>query len=230
MKKVFLMLAAVAAFTFVSCKDSKKDAATEAEGEKIEEAVEGTEEQTPEQLGEDLAKALESNDGEGLKGKIDSAKEWAQSLLDDGKAEEAKGVLEKIQSFLSENAEKVTSVVGDNKYVQGALDWVKNVDAGDLINKAGEALGVESTSEKVSEKAGDAVEKAKEIGNTIKENSAGAVEAAKEAGEAVKEKAAEVVEKNADKIEAVKEAGNEAIENAKQELNKAGEALNNLLK
>lgn len=228
MKKVFLMLAAVAAFTFVSCKDSKKTDAP-AEGEKIEEQAQEGDVQDPEQLGEDLNKALESNDGEGLKGKIDAAKEWAQNLLSEGKGEQAKGILEKVQTFLSENADKVTSVVGDNEYVKKGLDWVKGLNAGELIDKAGEALGVkdaaDATKDAAAGVAADAAGKA-----------AGAVEAAKAAGAQVKEKAEQAVEavKNtdvakaaADKANEVKEqakkAGEEAIDKAKQEVNKTAE-------
>ena len=170
MKKVFIMLAAVAAFTITSCKNESKktDEAAEKAGESIEELAAQSDVSDPTQLGDDLSKALESNDGEGIKGKIDAAKEYAQNLLKEGKGEQAKGIIEKIQSFLSENAEKVTSVVGDNSFVQGALDWVKGVDAGDLINKAGEALGVEN--------AAGAAEAAKDA---AADKAAGAVEAVK---------------------------------------------------
>ena len=237
MKKVLFMLAAVAAFTFTSCKDSKK-ADTPAEGETIEEKAAEGDVQDPEQLGTDLNKALEESNGEGLKGKIDAAKEYAQKLLNEGKGEEAKGIIEKIQNFLSENTEKVTSVIGDNQYVQGALDWVKSIDAGDLINKVGEAVGVENASGKAAE-AVDAVKNSEAVQATV-EKGKEAVEKGKEVVEAVKN--SEPAQKAAEKAQEVKDAavqkGNEAIDAAKgavkdaanDAVNKGIDAVGNLLK
>lgn len=245
MKKVFIMLAAVAAFTITSCKNESKqtDAAAEKAGESIEELAAQSDVSDPTQLGDDLSKALESNDGEGIKGKIDAAKEYAQNLLKEGKGEQAKGIIEKIQSFLSENAEKVTSVVGDNSFVQGALDWVKGVDAGDLINKAGEALGVENAAgaaEAAKDAAADKVAGAVEaVKGTAAEKAGAAVDAVKGAAEEMKDKATEMKD-------AAVEKGNEAIQNAKEAVkeqvvdkaketvndavNKGVEAVGNLLK
>ena len=223
MKKVFIMLAAVAAFTITSCKNESKktDAAAEKAGESIEELAAQGDVSDPTQLGDDLSKALESNDGEGIKGKIDAAKEYAQNLLKEGKGEQAKGIIEKIQSFLSENAEKVTSVVGDNSFVQG-------VDAGDLINKAGEALGVENAAgaaeaakDAAADKAAGAVEAVK---GAAAEKAGAAVDAVKGAAEGMKDKATEMKD-------AAVEKGNEAIQNAKdavkeQVVDKAKESVN----
>ena len=129
------MLIAVAGMILTSCggnKDEKKQEASDAQAPSIEEqAQQSSEVIDAATLSDDLQKGLEAEDSEGFKGKIESAKAYAQKLLSEGKGEEAKGILEKIQTFLSENADKVTSVVGDNKYVQSAIDWVKNVDAGE---------------------------------------------------------------------------------------------------
>ena len=213
MKKVFLMLAAVAAMTIVSCGDKKgNDANNDAAADSlVAEAQEG-DVQDPEQLGADLSKALEANDSEGLKGKIDAAKEWAKNLLAEGKGEKAKGILEKIQSFLSENTDKVTSVIGDNQYVQGALDFVKGLNADEAIQKLGGIVGVEDVANTAKDAANAVTEKAEEGVNKVKEAVAEPVEKAKE-------KADEVKQDLADK-------GNEAIEAAKNEVNKVADKAN----
>ncbi len=226
MKKVFLMLAAVAAMTFTACGDKKKaDENNAAAADSIVAEAQEGDIQDPEQLGADLTKAMEANDGEGLKGKIDAAKEWAQNLLKEGKGEQAKGILEKIQSFLSENADKVTSVIGDNQYVQGALDWVKSVDAGDLINKAGEALGVEGAAEQAGAAAAAAGEQIKETANQAKEaiQNNEAVQAAQEKVEEVKD---DVVKKGNEAVEAAKEEVGKAVDDA---VNKGLEKVGNIL-
>ena len=210
MKKLFLMLAAVAALTFVySCDSCKKSEQTDeaAADSLVKEAQEG-DIQDPEQLGADLQKALDEGNAEGLKGKIDAAKEWAQGLLTDGKAEQAKGILEKVQSFLSENAEKVTSVIGDNAYVQGALDWVKGLNADEAIQKLGGIVGVDQAV------------------NTAKDAANAAGDAVTEGVDKAKEAVAEPVEKAKEKVEEVVDKGNEAIEAAKNEVNKVADKTN----
>ena len=77
MKKVFLMLVAVAGMVLTSCEGCKKDAKDAAKegAEKIEElAQDGVEAVDAATLSDELAKGLEAGDGEGLKGKIDQAK------------------------------------------------------------------------------------------------------------------------------------------------------------
>lgn len=231
MKKSFLIIAAIAALVFNSCAcgGDKKDCNTTQEGDSIE-AQAGDDAITDvTKLGEDLSAALESADAAGLQGKIDAAKEYAKKLLDEGKGEEAKGIIEKVQAFLSENAEKVTSVVGDNAYVQGALDWVKSVNAGELIDKAGELVGAET--EAVKDAAADKVEDVKDAAaekvEEVKDAAAEKVEAVKDAAKDAKDAA---VEKGNEAIEAakekVKDAANKAVEDATNEaINKVGDLL-----
>lgn len=228
MKKVLMALAVVAAMTIVSCTDSKKDSkSAENAGENIEELAADTDLTDPTKLGEELAADLEANNGEGLKGKIEKAKEFAANLLKEGKGEQAKGIIEKIQGFLSENSDKVTSVIGDNEYVKGALDWVKNVNAGELLDKAGEALGVDNASEAagavkdaVESKATDAAGAAKETVESGKEKVSEAKDAVVEAGNAAIESAKE----------AVNEKGNEVVEKGKDAVSKGIDKVGGLLK
>ena len=226
MKKMFLMLVAVAGMVLTSCDSCNKDAnkakdAAQEGAEKIEEiANEGAEAVDAATLGDELAKGLEASDGEGLKGKIDQAKAYATQLLQDGKGEEAKGIIEKIQSFLSENADKVKSVIGDNEYVQGAIDWVKGVDAGALVDKAKDALGVESAGEAVDAAKDAAADKAAAAAEAVKAAPAKAVEAAEAVKDAAVEKGNEAIESAKEAVkeapEAVKEAAKEAVEKGKE--------------
>lgn len=219
MKKTFLMLVAVAGMVLTSCDGCKKDAkeaTTEGDQTIEQKAEEGAEAIDAATLGDELAKGLEAEDGEGLKGKIEQAKAFATNLLSEGKGEEAKGILEKIQSFLSENADKVKSVIGDNEYVQGALDWVKGIDAGELVDKAKDALGVEGATE-AADAAKDAVadkaDAAAEAVEAVKDAPAKAAEAVEAAKDAAVEKGNEAIESAK---EATKEAVNEAVEKGKE--------------
>lgn len=235
MKKMFLMLVAVAGMVMTSCDGCKKDAEKAAKdgAEKIEEiANEGAEAVDAATLDDELAKGLEANDGEGLKGKIDQAKAFASQLLSEGKGEEAKGIIEKIQNFLSENADKVKSVIGDNEYVQGALDWVKGVNAGELVDKAKDALGVddaaaagEAAKEAVADKAAASADAVKAAPEAAKEAAQGAVEAGKEAVDAAAEKGNAAIESAKEAVkaapEAAKEAAAEAVEKGKEAVKEA---------
>ncbi len=206
MKKFLFIIAAVAAVTFVACKDEKK--ADQENGEDIEALAEDSALTDANTLGEALSKALESEDGAGIQGKIEEAKAYAQQLLSEGKGEEAKGIIEKVQQFLSENADKVTSLVGNNDFVQGALDWVKGIDAAELVDKAKEAVGA--------------------AGADAAEAAAGAVTAGKDAVEAAKDatvgKAAEAVAAGKEAVESAVEQGNAAIDAAKEAVKNAPEA------
>lgn len=228
MKKMFLMLAAVAGLALTSCKDNKKPEEAVKEGaEKIEEiANEGAAEAVDAAtLGDELAKGLEASDGEGLKGKIDQAKAYATQLLSEGKGEQAKGIIEKIQNFLSENADKVKGVIGDNEYVQGALDWVKGIDAGQLVDKAKDALGVEGAGEAVDAAKDAAVDKAAAAAEAVKDAPAKAAEAAEAVKDAAVEKGNEAIESAKEAVkaapEAAKEAAAEAVEKGKEAVKEA---------
>ena len=234
MKKNLMIIAAIAALVFNSCAggDKKTEGEATEEGAEIEAMAEEGDVTDVAKLGEDLNAALESSDGTGLQGKIDAAKEYAQQLLAEGKGEQAKAVIEKVQEFLSTNAEKVTSVIGDNQYVQGALDWVKSVDAGELIDKAGDIVGAGSeeateTAAAVKEAAADKVEAVKEAAadkvEAVKEAAADKVEAVKEAKDQAIEKGNEAIEAAKENVkEKVKEAANDAVEEG---LNKVGNLL-----
>lgn len=197
MKKLMLMLAAVATLTLSSCGGSQKDASGEAAD--ANEVV------------SELTESLKSGDAQALQGSIEKAQAYIAELQASGKVEEAKTYVATLQEWLNANADQVKSVTGDNATISTVIDAIKAIptdaasDAAETLQDAAEGVeAVQQAGEELKEKG----EELKEKGEAVKEAIDAAPEAAKQAVEQTKESAKQ----------AGKDAVNGAIDNAASKL------------
>ena len=191
MKKVFLMLVAVGAMTFVSCENKPK-----ANAEEVVEEVTLTQEEADAEADSMIASLTDvienTKDVNKLQEILEAVKAKAAEYVGLN-PEIAKTFVTKVQNFLKEKGDVVKALVGDNAAVGAALASLTDVSADDIVSNFMSAVG---------DKAAEAVEGAKDA----VEGAADAVEGAKDAAaekvnetvDAAKEKAAETVDAAAD--------------------------------
>ena len=178
MKKLVLIgsLAAVLAIGSMSC--SKKD--TAAEGAGITSKIENC------------------TNTDSLKVYISQAKAYAQQLVKEGKVDQAKEYLAKIEPVVKE---KAPALAGTLATVEGALDKVGDVagdkldDAKDAVSAAADSVGSAACSAKdaVAAKAGEIKDAAAAKAEDVKD-------AAAEKAQQAKDAAADAAQKGADKV------------------------------
>ncbi len=203
MKKVFMMALAAAAITLSSC-GNKTNVPNESEIVDSTEVALNEANQAADDAIAQLTQNLEAKDASALQNALEAVKAKVSEFLANN-PEIAKEYLAKVQNFLKENTDKIKAVVGDNAAVASLVDGIANIpsESVEALTGAGDALkalGIDLT-----EKAGDAVEGAKD-----------AVEdAAADAKEAVENKANEVVN---DAKEKASDAVDKAAADAKKKL------------
>lgn len=138
---------------------------------------------------------------------VEQAKAYAQKLVSEGKVDEAKKYLEKIEPVVKAKAPQLAGVLST---VESAMDKVKDVagNATDEVKAAGDSA---------VNAAGEAVENAKEAAENAKEAAAAAVENAKD------EAAAKV-------SDAAQKASEKVSDAAQKAADKAADKVNDLLK
>ena len=186
MKKILFVVAA-AALTLASC-GNKANAPVEAAVDSTEIVAEEANAAADEMVS-NLTQLLDGKDVNALQAALEAAKAKVQELVAKN-PEIAKEYLTKIQNFLTENAEKVKNLVGDNAVVNTAVAALTATSAEDIVNKF------------VSDAAGVAT---------------GAADAANAAVEGAKDAANKAVE---DAKAATVDKANEAVDNAKKEAGK----------
>ena len=193
MKKLLLMLVAVATVSLVACTGktdgNQEQADTTATAT---EQVVVDEQATVDGISAEIANAIETKDASKLQGLLDAAKTKIQELAAQH-PEVAKSLLEKIQTLLNDNKEKLAAAIpGWDAIAEKAIA----LPAGLLDGAA--AAGAEGKDQAV-EAAGAAAENAKDAAvNKANE----AVDAAKAAADA--------------KVEEAKQKANEAADKAKE--------------
>lgn len=199
MKKLFFVAIAAVGLCFASCKDKATTDQPAATQDSVEAVVEDP--------AADLQKALEANDSSAFQKIITAVTEKFESLknLDGDALNKAKEYIAKAQTFLSENAEKITAFVGGNSVITGLLDKVKAIPADALaIPTAAEGAkdaaegAVEGAKGAVEGAAAAAADKVEGAVDAAKEAGAKAVDAAKDAGAKAAEKVGEAVDKGVD--------------------------------
>ena len=195
MKKVFLMLVAVGAMTFVSCENKPK-----ANPEEVVEEVTLTQEEADAEADSMIASLTDvienTKDVNKLQEILEAVKAQAAEYVGLN-PEIAKTFVTKVQNFLKEKGDVVKALVGDNAAVGAALASLTDFSADDIVSNFMSAVG---------DKAADAVEGAKDAVEGAADAAADAVEGAKDAAaekvnetvDAAKEKAAETVDAAAD--------------------------------
>ena len=206
MKKLFFVAIAAVGLCFASCKDKATTDQPAAAQDSVEAVVEDP--------AADLQKALEANDSSAFQKIITTVTEKFDALksLDGDALAKAKEYIAKAQTFLKENAEKITAFVGGNSVISGLLDKVNAIPAEAIAPVA----AAEGAAADAVEGAKDAAESAVEgAASTAAEKVEGAVDAAKDAAgkavDATKEAASKAAEK-------VGEAADKAVDGAKKAL------------
>lgn len=212
MKKLFIMLIAVAALTFVGCTNKANQVPEAAD---TTEALLEQAKAAAEDVISNLTSSIEAGDASAIEGVLNTVKEKVAELLGVN-PEVAQSYLGQVQGFLKDNVDKVKAVVGDNAAVSGLLDNLVSIptESVESLTSATEALGNLGIDPATIAKdaASEAVENAQEAVENVKEAATEAVENAKDA-------ATEAVENAKD---AAANKANEAVENAKD---KAGQAV-----
>ena len=184
MKKVFLMLVAVGAMTFVSCENKPK-----ANPEEVVEEVTLTQEEADAEADSMIASLTDvienTKDVNKLQEILEAVKAKAAEYVSLN-PEIAKTFVTKVQNFLKEKGDAVKALVGDNAVVGAALASLTDVSADDIVSNFMSAVG---------DKAAEAVEGAKDAVEGAKD---AAAEKVNETVDAAKEKAAENIDAAAD--------------------------------
>ncbi len=188
MKKVFLMLVAVGAMTFVSCENKPK-----ANAEEVVEEVTLTQEEADAEADSMIASLTDvienTKDVNKLQEILEAVKAKAAEYVGLN-PEIAKTFVTKVQNFLKEKGDVVKALVGDNAAVGAALASLTDFSADDIVSNFMSAVGDKAAEavEGAADAAADAVEGAKDA----------AAEKVNETVDAAKEKAAETVDAAAD--------------------------------
>ena len=186
MKKLLLMVAAVAAMTFASCDNTAN---------KTEQTTDSVAAFNVEQFDSALANATDSAAVVDL---LNNANAEVQKLVEAGKNDEAQSLLAQIKEIVNKNTEKLTAIVPS---IGTLVDQVVALPEGvkDVVENAGDSLKDAAT-----EKANEVVEGAKAAANEAADK---AIDKANEAADKAADKASEAANKAADKAkDAAKDA------------------------
>ena len=186
MKKLLLMVAAVAAMTFASCDNTAN---------KTEQTTDSVAAFNVEQFDSALANATDSAAVVDL---LNNANAEVQKLVEAGKNDEAQSLLAQIKEIVNKNTEKLTAIVPS---IGTLVDQVVALPEGvkDVVENAGDSL-----KDAAAEKANEVVEGAKAAANEAADK---AIDKANEAADKAADKASEAANKAADKAkDAAKDA------------------------
>lgn len=208
MKKIFIAIAAVAAMTFASCGGNTtqggENDSIPADSVVLEEVGVADAEANAEAAISSLADKLKVSDVDGITKKIAEVQAYIQELINTGKLAAANVYVEKLQSFINENEEKLSALSADG--TNSVKDLLGKVTA---LTSGAESLAgnVQEAADGAKAAVDDAVENAK----------AKAQEKVEEAKAKAEEKAAQAVE---DAKAKAQEAGKKAIDDAANEAKK----------
>lgn len=193
MKKIFFAAIAVA-LTLASCGNQTKSASQVVDSDSVATAVDtaATAVKSAQDVISLLNTQLTEKSGKDLTQTLTDLKAKYAELVKSGNLEEAKKYAETVKQFVTEHADQIKSVVGDNATVNTLITGIKNLPtdvaatADDAVNaaKAGAADAaktVDAAKEAAKTKANETVESAKE---TAKQKAGEA--ASKAAGDAMK--------------------------------------------
>lgn len=232
MKKLFVAVAAVAALSFASCGNKTNavaDAADSLAAEQVDTTALAPEtKSTFDALVAQLTKALDGNDAKGLTTALANLAATYKTIANSGKLEELKSYGQLVKNFVTEHADKIKSVAGNNSAISNLVSNIQSLptDAGATLDAAkaavsNETVGLASAALQKGAAAGATAEAA---AAALKAAPAAATEAvsnaANKAVDNAKEKAAETVDaakaKVQEKANAAAEKTNEAVNNAKE--------------
>ena len=196
MKKIFIAVMAMAAVTFTACNNAPKaDVETEVtDSLTVEEATANVEEAI-----DNLADAIHAENAEEVESILQKMTDEIAKLKEEGKVEEAKEYLAKVQQYIVENELKINSLAENTPAIKSVVSAVKAIPS-EAIDAATAAT------EKAKDAANEAVEATKE----------GVSEAAKATKEGVSEAAKATKEGVSEAAKATKEGVSEAVKESKK--------------
>ena len=203
-----------AGLTFTSCDNKAKAPAPEEETTVIEgadEALINDANAAADEIIAGLTDNIEKKDVSAIETALNTVKEKVSEFLAKN-PEVAKEFLTKVQSFIAENKEKITAVIGGNAAVASLMDGITAIPSETVEQLTGATDALKALGIDVLGKTTDAVEGAKDSASDAVDN---AKDAAAGAVENVKDAAAGAVE-------STKDAANKAVNDAKE---KAGDAV-----
>lgn len=219
MRKLFVIVMAVAAIGFASCGNKN---ANQSEAPADSTAVEALD---MESVTAELAAQLAAGDAVKLQTALEAVKEKAAQLLQEN-PEQAKAYLTQVQDFLKENAEKVKEVVGDNAVVQTIVSSMVETPAENIVSALQSQLV--ATDEAGQAVVDNAVDKANETVDAVKKAGQAQVDAAKQAAQDQVDAAKQATQQ---KVDEGKQQARDAVNGAAQKTNeKVNEAANKALK
>lgn len=208
-----MMAMAVCAMTFASCGNKAAQ----------NETAEGTEVETVdlENATAELAAQLEAGDVNKFQDALTAAQTKVAELLENN-PEQAQQYLETVQNYLKENAEKVTSLVGDNEIVKTTVNTLVETPAQSIISNLKSVVGTtENAANTAVQGAADQVDAAKQAAQDQ-------VDAAKQAAQ---DKVDEAKQAAQDKVDEAKQAAADKVNEGASKVNeKVNEGANKLLK
>ncbi|MBQ7419867.1 MAG: hypothetical protein IJV17_03890 [Prevotella sp.] len=177
MKKILLAVMAVAAISFTSCGNKTQ------QGEATDSAVAEVniaDEEADAAIAA-LTANLEANDANKFQEVLTSVKDKVAELIK-ANPEAAKQYVERVQSFLKENADKVKAVIGDNAAAAALVSSVTEIEPASILNSITESAtdakdaAVDAVNEKVDEAKAAAENKANEVKDAAKQKANDAVD------------------------------------------------------
>lgn len=149
MKKILFAVMAVVAIGFTSCGNKTEQGKPVDSVALVDSLAEGAIQETISALDSHI----KAGDAEKLQETLESVKVVVEDLVKEN-PELAKACVTKLQEYLKENADKVKSVVGENKTAQAAIDALISVDAQDgLAGLIGEMSNEAEQTKEAAEKA-----------------------------------------------------------------------------
>lgn len=209
MKKVFVLVCAMAALTFTSCNSGSTSNDVECDSVSVEAEVDSIGAEADEQI-ESLSALVDIEDADGLKTKIEEIKGNIQKLIDEGKVEEAQKYSAAFKQFVDANKEKINSV----SPTLGEIATNAANHADEISNAAVAAVGA-------------AVDGAKETAVNTKDEVVAAGKAkVQETRDAANAKIQEAQDKAVEKVQDAQNKAAEKVQNAQDNAkNKANQAI-----
>lgn len=206
MKKIIIMAIAAAMVTLTSCSNKNNTNAENAENTEAGIGAETIEAQADSIAGT-LDTLLQNKDEKGLKATILRVQQVYADLVASGKLEEAKTYASKIQEFLNEHADGLSTLTSDNATITSLINTVKSLPTNAETTAEEAAAAVKTDAKTLKESVKTTTDEAL---NTVKEEAAAKADKAKdEVSKKVEEKKKEAADKAA---EAADKATKKAME------------------
>ncbi len=211
MKKVFILALTAATISFSSCGNNTAPKADAVDSTEIADSISAIAEEASSAADaaiNELTSKLDAKDASAFQAALEAAKAKVEEFVAKN-PEAAKEYLTKVQTFLTENADKIKTAIGDNAAVNTAIGALTAAPVDDIINNFSSKLteGKEAGTEAVN----DAKEKLDKAADAIKDAPEAAKDAANKAVEDAKNKANE---KANEAIKGAKDKASESIDKA----------------